>query len=381
LILDLESSQGLVPTSQATDLNLAFASLVDATRYAKGHSDLLAKVDELKNANEKTKQNLDHLSDKFSTDIHSLVDELGTEWTEDLTKQIVSFSAAAIEQVKTKVDARTAKQLEDNHSLIGTEKTKSIKAIESFLSTNPLRLVEGSITVNFLQDGNYTAFSKYDCVNEIHYEFLLETKSSHLFRKDLKLSQFSDSEIKIPFRMAKSWVKKDPVFEYARLDQYTLTSAEATGSTLITICSDPYRKSHIKIVYSRREGTRPFLTIEYSDGISSTNVSSNPTLSTHLNVKSLPNIMERIWMGINDLEHHKKVLLKLRYRGRNILEDMDTSDFLGECWNVLAPQISNLMKGGEGSRRSEKIAENEVREKLKLLGPQGDDILRKMDLT
>ncbi len=354
---------------------------MDATRYAKNHTDLMAKIEDTKAKKEKTKEDLDHLCDKFSADIHSMTEEIGNEWTEDLSKQVVSFSNAAIEQIKEKVEAQARKELEEHLSRARIEKARTIKCFEVFLSTSPLRLLDKSISVKLL-DGAYSAFSKYDCASEIHYEFLLDSKSSSLFGKEMKFSEYTRSEIKIPFRMAKSWVKKEPVIDYLRLDQYVMTSADATESTLLTSYADADGKSKIKIVYSRREGSSPFLTVEYSDGVSNTNISSNPTLSSRLDVETLSNNMERIWLSINDLEKHKTALLKLTYREKDIPENLDASEFFDECWNVLAPKILSAIKSQDsGPRQSDVIEEKGVREKLELLGRQGESILRTIGLA
>ncbi len=372
----MESGQGLVSSSETARLHIAFASLVDATRYAKNHAVLLAKIEETKAKKEKTEKDLDSLSDKFSSDINTMAEALGTEWTEALSRQVVGFSNAAISQIKEKIEIQTRNQIDECLSMAKMEKARAIKGIEAFLSTGPLRLLDKSFSVKLI-DGSYSAFSKYSCAGEVNYEFLLDSKSSSLFGKELKLFDYTKSEMKIPFRMVKSWVKKEPVFEYARLDQYILTIADATESTLLTSYSDADGKSSIKIVYSRREGSSPFLTVEHSDGISNTSVTSNPPLANRLDVDSICNTMERIWLGINDLDLHKTALVKLTYREKDILENIDDNEFFDECWNLIAPLISRAIKNQDpGLPQSDRLEEKVVREKLQLLGRQGESILR-----
>ena len=380
----MESTQGLISASETTGLGISFASLVDSTRYAKNRSEIMGKIEETKSRKEKTSQDLDRLCDKFSVEIHTMAEAIGSEWTEELSKQVVSFSNAAIQLIKEKVEVQTKKQLEEYLSLAEMEKAKSVKGLEAFLSTSPLRLLDRVIAVRLLE-GAYYASARLQCYGEIGYEFLLDSSSSNLFSKELRLSEYMKSEIKIPVRMGKSWMKKDPVFDYVRLDQYILTSAEATASTLITSYSDPGGDSKIKVVYSRREGSNPFLTVEYVEKALNVNVTSNPALSSRLDVETISNNMERVWLGINDLEQHKTALVKLTFRQKDILQNLDDNEFFDECWTALAPRIADAIKkspiGSNAGLGSGRIEERAVRERLKLLGRQGESILRTIGLA
>ena len=344
----------------------------------------MGKIEETNSRKEKTSKDLDRLCDKFSADIHSVAEAIGNEWTEDLSKQIVNFSNAAIQQTKEKVEVQTRKHVEEFLSLADMEKAKSIKGLEAFLSTSPLRLLDRVISVKLLE-GAYSASARLECYGDIGYEFLLDSKSSNLFGKELRLSEYTKSEIKIPVRMAKSWMKKEPVFDYVRLDQHILTSAEATDSTLITNYSDAGGNSKIEVVYSRRDGSNPFLTVEYSDGVLNVNISSNPSLSSRLDVETISNNMERIWLGMNDLEQRKTALVKLTYRQKDILENLDASEFFDECWSALAPKISAAIRKTSIDSRArtspEGFEEKAVRERLKLLGRQGESILSTIGLA
>ncbi|MGI0081388.1 MAG: hypothetical protein ACRECH_17420, partial [Nitrososphaerales archaeon] len=228
----MEPSQGLISASETGGLSLSFASLVDATRHARNRSELRDKIEETKRRKEKTAQDLDRLCGKFSAEIHAMDEALGKEWTEELSKQVVNFSNAAIQQIREKVEVQARKQMEEYFSLAEEERAKSLKGLETFLSTNLLHFIDRVIAVK-LVDGIYHASSRFQCYGEIGYEFLLDSSGSNLFGKELISSGHIKSEIKIPVRIAKSWIKKDPVVDFVRLDQYVLTSAEATDTSLI----------------------------------------------------------------------------------------------------------------------------------------------------
>ncbi len=380
----MEPSQGLISASETGGLSLSFASLVDATRHARNRSELRDKIEETKRRKEKTAQDLDRLCGKFSAEIHAMDEALGKEWTEELSKQVVNFSNAAIQQIREKVEVQARKQMEEYFSLAEEERAKSLKGLETFLSTNLLHFIDRVIAVK-LVDGIYHASSRFQCYGEIGYEFLLDSSGSNLFGKELISSGHIKSEIKIPVRIAKSWIKKDPVVDFVRLDQYVLTSAEATDTSLIASYLDSGSDSRIKIVYSRREGSNSFLTIEYVDGELSVNVSSNPALSSRLDAEAISNNMERIWLGISDLERRKTALVKLTFRDKSILDGLDEVEFFDACWREVVPRVAEAISRSPIDSKvitsPGRIDESEVRERLKPLGPLGEDILHEIGLA
>ena len=177
--------------------------------------------------------------------------------------------------------------------MIESEKTKTYKSIESFLSTSPIPVLEAVIRQKF-SDGVYSARCNYRCANDIRYEFSLDTKKSSIFAQEFKISSLG-YEVKLPISLGKSWLKKRPIPEYERLDQYVLSESEATEGHLIANFAHPERESQVRVVYSKQKGpSSPLLEINYKDREKNVHIIHEPGLNRFLKTESALKAMDRM---------------------------------------------------------------------------------------
>ncbi len=352
----------------------SFSSLVDSMRYLQKSKELDEKIDELKEETEERLESLDALKTDILKLIEKQTENLGESRAAELSKQIIGFSTTAIDQMKQKINQETQKEHNALVSDSNSEKTKTMKSLEAFLATSPLPLIEHSIVLT-LQDMAYGAKARYTCQDSIQYEFALDTKVSPFFRTQFRLGEF-DHSLKIPVGVGKSWLKKNPVPDFQRLDQYVIFTAEATESSLILECSDTEKEAHLKIVYTK-QGNHTSLTLEHSQDGSTLDITSEPSLNVHLDTESFIRSTERIWLGINDLERKKISLSRITCDDKSVLEDWKSADFLTKAWKAIAPRIREAMKakGDKSVTDSDNLDEKTVREKLKTLGPQAEQIV------
>ena len=227
---------------------------------------------------------------------------MGEARTSDLSKQLVGFSTTALDQAKQRLTQEAQKQLAVFSSDLDSEKTKTVHSLEAFLSTTPLPLIDRSIIVE-LQDATYVSKARYRCQDNIEYEFSLDAKLSPFFKSQFKVGQL-DQTLKLPIGLGKSWLKKDPVPDFRSLEQYVLTTAEAAETSLMVECADQDGESRVKLVHTRH-GSHVSLSIMYSDGGNTTDITSEPSLNSHLDSDGFIRFMERIWSAVNDLERRK----------------------------------------------------------------------------
>ena len=366
-------SQRYAAQPELSSVALSFSSLVDSMRYLQKGRELDEKIDELKVATEKKLESLDTLKSEISKLVERQIDNLGEPRVTELSKQIMGFSTTAIDQMKQKINQETQKQHNALVSDSNSEKTKTMKSLEAFLSTSPLPLIEHSLVLT-LQDMAYSARARYTCQDNIQYEFTLDTKVSPFFRAPFKLGEF-DHSLKVPVGLGKSWLKKNPVPDFQRLEHYVIYNAEATESSLILECSDTEKEARLKVVYTK-QGNHTSLTLVHSQGDNTVDITSEPSLNTHLDSESFVRSMERIWLGINDLERKKISLSRITCDEKSVLEDLSSVEFLTKAWKAIAPRVRDAMKvrGDKPTTESEVLDEKTVREKLKTLGPQAEQI-------
>ena len=107
----------------------------------------------------------------------------------------------------------------------------------------------------------------------------------------------------MPVGLGKS-VKKDPVPDFHNLEQYVLKSAEATETSLVVDCAAEDDEEQIKLVYTRH-GSRVSLSLTFSQGGKSVDVTSEPSLNAHLDSDKFIRLMERICRQSTSLKEGK----------------------------------------------------------------------------
>lgn len=363
------TSQSYTSQTQAKSVKQSFLSLADAMLYLNRSRELERKVEETKDLLDKRLISLEALKVDISDDITKLEGLVGEQRTNDLSKQITSFSTAAIDQLKQKLSQEAKSQLAIFSSDSDSEKTKTVKCIEAFLSTTPLELIDRSIIVE-LQDATYASRARYRCQNSVEYEFSLDTKLSPFFKGKFKPGSL-DRTLKVPVGLGKSWLKKDPVPDFRNFEQYFLTSAEATETSLMADCASEDGDEHLKLVYTRH-GARVSLSVTFSSGEKSVDVTSEPGLNAHLDSDKFIRLMERIWLAVNELERRKIALTKLVSDNRSILENLDCADFFLKSWQAISKPIKDIVKSSNGSKAmdDELLDSKTIKEKLKILGPE-----------
>jgi len=364
-----------------------FSSLVDAMRFSQRTQLLRDKVKGLEDEKKKRLLSLDRLVQDITGTIQRSKEIIGQEHSSELTKQISSFSSIAIEQTKRKIDEQSANELKEYLSAVESERTKTFKSIEAFLVTSPFPILDKAISLKFV-DGAYSARAVYRCVEEVQYEFSLDTKKSPIFGREFRLSAF-EKEVKLPVTLAKSWLKKEPVPDYERLDQYILSSIEATEGSMIATYSHPEREATTKIVYSR-QNSHSFLTVDYFDPeMKKVAVTAEPALNRFLDSEALEKAMERIWLATLELENNKIALTKLVSGGQDVLEQLDCLDFFARSWKVISQRVmqniasarSNKKGSSPDTENSDQLDEKFVREKIALLGESGRTVLEVLKLA
>jgi hypothetical protein len=307
-----------------------FTELVDAVRFSENWSENLEHQDKATRNIERQLEELDKLVSRMSNSFEGL--ELEQEYAGDLSKVVSEFVLAAVNQTKGKLESRLKATLEEYSSELNSEKLKTIKSLEAYLSVTPLPVVEEEVDVE-LTDGSYAASARYKCPEEIEYEFLLNTANSALLRSQFSLATFRKGA-KIPVRLGKTWLKKEPVPDYEKLEGYNLSKAQASSGHLTAAFTKDETGAAITVVYSRSNGDS-FVTVEYSDRTGKTEVTGEPALNKHLDLAFLKESMERLLAAVTELDHEKLRLAKLEYEGLDVFATMNCFGFMQQVVKVI----------------------------------------------
>lgn len=360
-------------------LKRTFACLIDAMRSANKKDELEAKIIEVQSASKRSLSSLEDLNKRMAEMIRTLAPTVDQEFVRELEKQVTSFLVLAVEQTKNKLRDKIQNDLKNLQSDLSSERTKTFKNLEAFIATRPFSVQDQVTKVKFME-GTYEARGSYTCTDSIQYEVSYDTKKSRLLTSELKVSSF-EKDIKIPVSLGKSWLRKDPVPDYERLDQYSLESAESSDNNLIVIFKNEEKDAKVKLVYSRINHHQS-LSVEYADSAKTVDITANPGLNKFLSQEPLERAMERLWLAVSELENNMSVLTKLVSDGADILEKLECFQFFAKSWKILSPKVSSELKAyHNGLNADDKLSEAFVRDRLAPLGNESVVMLESLGLS
>lgn len=345
-----------------------FSELVDAVRYSQNWAQAVENDQGIRQRILKQSSELDKLVTQVSASLSGLA--LEPEDSATLSKSVNEFVSAAVAQARKRVESRSKAALEVSSSELNSEKLKMVKHLEAYLSVGPLPVIEEEISIE-LADGSYAASGRYRCPEEVEYEFLLDTSSSSIFRSQFTLAEFRKGA-KIPVRLGKAWLKKEPVPDYEKLEAYSLSKAQGSKNHMTARFARSDTGATIDVVFSKSNGDS-FVTVEYAEGGVKTPVTEEPALNKHLDADFLKESMERMLQAVFELNDHKLRLDRLEYAGVDVLATMNCFGFMQQVVKVIK-QTRDLL---DAMRLLDPKA---ALDRLKLLGDRGTTIAFELGL-
>ena len=384
----MSSEEKLVQPEGKRVLEQSFSSLIDAMRDAQRMHEREESLREIEETNKRRLAALKKLQEEIAGIVLSHQDTLGMELAGGLEKQVSSLSLVAIDLTRKKIGERYSTELKDNQLALESERTKTFKSMEAFLATLPFSFLDKSITLKLL-NGAYAANARYNCANNIQFEFSLDCNRSTVLNKEFTLTS-PEGEIKVPVSLGKSWRKKEPAPDYEGLNHYVLSAAEVTEPHLAATYVYPEKSSTIRVIKSKRD-SHASMTVEYSSSDSKTNVTSEPALNKFLNSEQIDKCSEALGRSILELENYKVDLVKLISDGKAVYEEgkLDVQQFFAKAWVIIEPQVKAALRErgsvGEGeadsSDREEVLDPTLVRQKISSLGEGGNALLVSLKLS
>ena len=349
--------------------DLLFTELADAVRYSQNWARSIKEQGEARARTDERVGQLESLAQRISKAFDDL--HLDVEDSETLSRKINEFAALAINQTKDRVKAKLESTLNDMQSESRSEELKAKRSLESYLAATPLPVTDEEVSLE-LSDSSYSARAGYKCPGEIEYEFLLNTAASTYFRGEFTFAGVRKG-VKLPVRLGKTWLRKEPVPDFEKLDDYALARARASKNHLDAAFVNHGTGSGVDLVFSR-SGNESFVTIEYSDEKGKVDVTGEAALSKHLDLPLMKSATGRLLDAILDLKKDKLQLSKLEYDGEDVLATLDCLGFMERAVFVLAQSKESMKAVGA-------VDQKMAIERLKLLGPGGAKMMETLGLV
>ncbi|HME18550.1 MAG TPA: hypothetical protein VKF15_02305 [Nitrososphaerales archaeon] len=384
----MSSEDKLAQPESKMNLKRTFSSLIDAMGDAQRMHEREDKVREIEETNKRQVAALEKLPEEITRVMLSLQDRLGKELAGDLEKRVSSLSLVAIDLTRKKIEERYSTEIKDNQLALESERIKAFKSMEAFLATLPFSLLDKSVNLKLL-DKVYAANARYNCANNIQFEFSLDCKRSTVLNKEFKLAS-PEGEIKVPISLGKSRFRRAPTPDYEGLDHYVLSVAEVTEPQLAATYVYPEKSSTISMINSKRD-SHASLTVEYLSPETRINITSEPALNRFLDSEQIDKSSEALRQSILELENYKVDLVKLVSDGKTIFEEgrLDVQQFLAKAWEIIEPEVEAVLREGgsvsEGdvasSEREEVLDLTFIRQKIISLGESGNALLVSLKLS
>ncbi len=339
--------------------DLLFTELADAVRYSENWGRSIKEQDEAKTRAGEQVEELVGLASRIAQAFDGV--RLDDEDSGNISRKINEFAALAIQQAKDHIKAKLEETLKDMEAESRSEEMKARRSLEVYLAATPLPVTDEEISLE-LSDSSYSANDEYTCPGEIEYEFLLNTPRSPYFRSEFRFSSVRKG-LKLPVRLGKTWLRKEPVPDFEKLDDYALANARASKNHLDATFVNTETSSTVGIVFSR-SGSDSFMTIEYSDDKGKVDVTGEVALSKHLDLLVLKGATGRLLDAILDLRKDKLQLSRLEAAGEDVLETLD-------CLGFMQGVVVVLARSKESMKAMSAVDPKMAIERLRLLGPGG----------
>jgi hypothetical protein len=355
--------------SEAKGADLLFTELADAVRYSQNWERSIKDQDAARTRAKKQIEELDILSARITKSFDGLV--LDQDTAAGLDRKVNEFVSLATQQVKDKVKANLKASIEDAESEARSEELKAKRSLAAYLAASPLPVIEEEVILE-LSESSYEGKAEYKCAGEIEYEFILNTASTQHFRTDFAFAGVRKG-MRLPVRLGKTWLRREPVPDFEKLDEYVLSKAKASRAHMEATFLNHETGSTVGFVFSR-SGSEGFTTIEYTDGRGTIDVTGEAGLSKYIDLAMMNAAMGKLLDAINELSKHKMQLSRLQSGGEDVLATLD-------CLGFMEKAVAVIVQSKEYLEAMRKVNPKMAVERLKLLGPAGNRIMESLGLT
>ena len=310
--------------------------LVDAILNCDRLADSMAKIDGLKKGLNERVARERRISEEMDAVLRSYEKDEKIETFKIYSDAISSFVKSSLGEYEKKLTELLGNEIQKVNGEIEGYRSASIRSIEAFLSRDPISLLEAEISTRYV-DGGYESRYKCKCPKTLEYDFLLDSSEVEVLKTRLNSGTLSKG-LKLPARIGKTWVSKDPVIDFEKLDDYYLASASLSGSNLLATFTNEETNSRFKFHSAVSEDTS-FLEIEYEDNLQNVVITSQPALNNNIARETVSLMLGQIRLALLFLKEHKLRLIRIFLGEVDVIADMKIPDLVYTILEILSPQL------------------------------------------
>ncbi|MEM0158555.1 MAG: hypothetical protein QXV22_04835 [Thermoplasmataceae archaeon] len=366
-------------------LKYALTELVDSFVNSQRARDCDADLNAIRSKREDKIKKADDLKNSLIRQIEEFHQNEKIESFNMYRETMISFISSTMDDFKKKITPEVTQEERNKQEELDSYRAKSVRGIESFLSRDLLPVIDSEVSLRYV-NGGYEA--KYRCTSQqtLEYEFLLNTGEVEFLKNRLEMGALMRG-IKLPVRLGKSWMSKDVVVDFEKLDDFYLSSASLSNADLFVKLRRDDTDSEIKIHHTATEANT-FMDIDYKDPVQAISITSEPALNSKLDRETINAVLKQIKTTLVFLKGHKLRILRVSLRDNDVLKDMSIGDLIIAIFDILSPSmkdemyaILNAASGIEQVNDGNIITKDFVLERLKLLGDISIPILSMLDAT
>ena len=312
---------------------------------------------------------------KIREDVRSVFDSYVKDENFDFFKiyneSIMAHLESSLDDYEKKLSQHLDKDMEAKLEEMESYRAKSLRALETFFSRDPIKPLDSELSVRYVE-GGYESRYRCSCPKELEYEFLLNSSEVEFLKSRLEGSVLSKG-LKLPVRYAKTWVSKEPAIDYEKLDNYYMKQALISDSNLFVTFTDDGTGSEFKFHSSVSEGTT-FLEVDYKDSLQTVSLTSQPALNGNINREGVNTLLSQIRTAILYLRDRKLRLSRLMLRDIDVLANLKAQDVFYTVLEILSPrlseEVSRILTGSSSQDSNDENSINRefIASRLSLLG-------------
>ena len=357
--------------------------LVDAVVNSDRAADCSAELTDLQKRMEESIRRERDINNKIAEVLDTYQKEEGMDQFTMYRDSILDHTRASLQGYEEKLIPALKADIDSKTQEMNSYRAKSTKAIEAFLSREPLPLLEWEIRLKYVE-GGYEA--RYICTSQhdLLYEFLLNSSEVEFLKSKMEVDTLVKG-IKLPARIGKTWVSKDPVIDFEKFDHYFLSSAVLSPTNLVLTFANDETDSAYTFHSSVSEDSH-FLEIEYRDQMQTVNITSQPAMNSAVNRGVLISLISQIRVAMLYLREHKLRLSRLVLREIDIMATMKVTDLFYTILEILSPLITQEVTAALSSSQEVDepeqggITRNFIYQRLSLLGDRSNTVASLMGI-
>ncbi len=351
--------------------------LVEAVLNYDRLRDSITKIDELKRRLNERVARERRISEDVDAVLHSYEKDEKIETFKIYGEAISSFVKSTLGEYEKKLTELLDNEVMSVNREIEGYRSSSIRSVEAFLSRDPISLLEAEISTRYI-DGGYETRYKCKCPKNLEYDFLLDSSEVEILKTRLSSGTLSKG-LKLPARIGKTWVSKDPVIDFEKLDDYYLASASLSGTNLFATFTNEGTNSRFKF-HSTVSEDASFLEIVYEDNLQNVVITSQPALNSNIEREAVSNMLGPIRLALLFLREHKLRLIRIFLGEVDVIAEMKIPDLVYTILEILSPQLQEETNRIVNDKRDpnqgqDKLVTREfLLERLALLGDRARNV-------